>query len=80
MSQQHNKMQFPAFHLTLCYTMQTWFKDFDYNMQVNIKEKFRQFVFPETTFMHPPPRKVNTKDAQKKHKHNVWSTKLSSSL
>jgi len=34
-------------------------------MKVNIKEKFRQFVSPETTFMHPPPRKGEYKRCSK---------------
>jgi len=68
-------MQFPAFQLTLYYTMQTWLKNSNYSMKVNIKEKFRRFILPETTFYIHVQERVNTKDAQKKDKHNVWSTK-----
>jgi hypothetical protein len=73
-------MYFLAFKLTYCYKMQTRFKDFDYNMKVYIKEQFHQFAVLETSFMHPPRRKVNTKDSRKKDKLIVQLTKRSPSL
>jgi hypothetical protein len=56
------------------------FKDVDYNIKVHIKEQLWPLVLPETTFMHPPPRKVDTKDAPKKDKHIVHTKKGSPSL
>lgn len=47
------------------YTLKTWFKDVDYNMQMHIKEHIRQFVLLEKTFV-PPSKKLNTKGAPKK--------------
>ncbi|MCI48360.1 hypothetical protein A2U01_0069603, partial [Trifolium medium] len=36
-----------------------------YDMKVHLKEQFRQFVYPETMTMCPPPDKVKTKGAPK---------------
>lgn len=49
-------------------------------MKVHRKEQFLQFVFPETTSIHPPPKKVNTKEAPKKDKNIIRWTKRSPSL
>jgi len=45
-----------------------------------MEEQFWQFVFPETAFIRPPPKKVNKKEAPKKDKHIIWWTKRSPSL
>ncbi|MCI37610.1 hypothetical protein A2U01_0058834, partial [Trifolium medium] len=34
------------------------FNNADHDMKVNLKERFRQFVYRETTTMCPPPDKV----------------------
>ncbi|PNX84738.1 hypothetical protein L195_g040801, partial [Trifolium pratense] len=41
------------------------FKNADHDMKVHIKERFRQFVYPETTTMCPPPSQVKTKGASR---------------
>ncbi|MCI17590.1 OTU-like cysteine protease, partial [Trifolium medium] len=40
------------------------FNNAEYSMQVQMKEKFRQFAYPEKTSMKPPPKK---KSARKKN-------------
>jgi len=42
-----------------------------------MKEKFQQFVLPETTSMRPPPNKVTTKGAPRKDKQSLRSTRRS---
>ncbi|MCI02850.1 hypothetical protein A2U01_0023884 [Trifolium medium] len=41
------------------------FDSVDHDMKVHMKEKFRQFVYSETTSMVPPPNKVACKGAPK---------------
>ncbi|MCI59012.1 otubain, partial [Trifolium medium] len=50
------------------------FNSADHDMKVHLKERFRQFVYPESTTMCPPPAKVNTKGAPK-----GWSKRPNSS-
>ncbi|GAU18973.1 hypothetical protein TSUD_178900 [Trifolium subterraneum] len=37
----------------------------DHDIKVHIKERFIQFVYPETTTMRPPPNRVKTKGVPK---------------
>ncbi|MCI16882.1 FAR1-related protein, partial [Trifolium medium] len=41
--------------------LQEMFKSADHDMKVHLKERLRQFVYPETTMMCPPPSQVKTK-------------------
>ncbi|MCI26583.1 hypothetical protein A2U01_0047779, partial [Trifolium medium] len=41
------------------------FNGADHDMKINMKERFRQFVYPETTLMCPPPDQVKTKGSPK---------------
>ncbi|MCI22878.1 otubain [Trifolium medium] len=50
--------------------IQARFNNADYSMQVELKEKFRQFAYPETTSMQSPPKKVSTKGAKKKTRYS----------
>ncbi|MCH85802.1 protein FAR1-RELATED SEQUENCE 5 [Trifolium medium] len=54
--------QYTVFNYCLRHAM---FNSADHDMKVHMKEKFRQFVYPETTSMVPPPNKVACKGAPK---------------
>jgi hypothetical protein len=47
------------------YPQQARFNAADYNMQVQMKEQFRQFVCPETTLMCPTSSKATLKVPQR---------------
>lgn len=55
------------------YTLKTWFKDVDYNMQMHIKEQIRQFVLLEKTYV-PLSKKLKHKRCTKEGRCFVRST------
>ncbi|KAK2382989.1 hypothetical protein QL285_070488 [Trifolium repens] len=46
--------------------IQAIFRDADYSMQLQMKERFWEFAYPETTSILPPPHEVKTKGANKR--------------